>query len=174
MTENTNLSELIEKSRKISEDGSLVTYDLTLGLDFSNPALIARSLAEVFFKEDASGWFQVDGDEVKFAPTHKVRIVLSQDHGKMLENVIDDFLKDMKIEELPEHFAAQIRDETDESARLKAKMVAHSLTSSLFSHSEKKVLREYITDDLLVDLLGSLEIRTLSGQDLIDWKNLPI
>ncbi len=174
MSVNSSLPEIIEKSRKISEDGSMVTYDLTSGVDFSNPARVARSLADVFFSKDASTWFQIDGDDVKFSPRYKVRIVMSQDNGRMLESAIDDFLKDIKVEELPDHFASQIQNETDVSVRLKAKMAAHSLTSSLFRHSEKKVFKDYITDDMLVDLLENLEIRTLSGQDLIDWKNLPI
>lgn len=164
----------IVRARKVSEDGSVVTYDLTSGVDFSNPAAVAKALADEFFRSDASKWFQVDGDDVRFSPSYKVRIVMSEDHGNLLSAAIDDFLKDIKKEELPENFASQIRDETDKAARLKSAVAAHSVISSIFRHSEKKVIRDFITDDLLIDLLDKIEVRTLSGQDLIDWKNLPL
>ena len=43
------LKSKIESSRKVSEDGSLVTYDLTEGVDFSDPRAVAEALSEVFF-----------------------------------------------------------------------------------------------------------------------------
>ena len=52
MPEEKNLKSAIENSRKISEDGSLVTYDLTKGVDFSDPKSVARIISDVFFEKD--------------------------------------------------------------------------------------------------------------------------
>ena len=49
MVNEDKLKSDIEKCRKVSQDGSMVTYDLTSGVDFSNPKLVAKELAEVFF-----------------------------------------------------------------------------------------------------------------------------
>ena len=49
MSEEINLKSAIENSRKISEDGSLVTYDLTKGVDFSDPKWEISYIHEVYF-----------------------------------------------------------------------------------------------------------------------------
>ena len=51
MPEEKNLKSAIENSRKISDDGSLVTYDLTKGVDFSDPKSVARIISDVFFEK---------------------------------------------------------------------------------------------------------------------------
>ena len=86
MVAEDKLKSAIENSRKISEDGSLVIYDLTGGIDFSNPKVVAKALSEVFFEKDAINWFKVDGDQVDFQPTYKVRVVLAEEHNRKLES----------------------------------------------------------------------------------------
>ena len=66
MVNEDKLKSDIEKCRKVSQDGSMVTYDLTSGVDFSNPKLVAKELAEVFFEKDAKNWFKVDDDKIDF------------------------------------------------------------------------------------------------------------
>ncbi|MGC8609462.1 MAG: hypothetical protein ACP5UV_06305, partial [Thermoplasmata archaeon] len=66
MANENELRSAIEGSRKVSEDGSLVTYDLTSGIDFSDPKIVAKALSEVFFEKDAKNWFKMDGDRVDF------------------------------------------------------------------------------------------------------------
>ena len=67
MTNEDNLRSVIENCRRVSDDGSLVIYDLTSGVDFSNPKLVARTLSEVFFEKDAKSWFKVNDDKIDFA-----------------------------------------------------------------------------------------------------------
>ncbi|EQD61541.1 hypothetical protein B1B_07608, partial [mine drainage metagenome] len=100
MDNDSTLEAMIKASRKISDRGDIVIYNLASGVDFSDPDRVARTLADVFFDEDASKWFQLDGDHVTFNPEYKVRILMTEEHGKLMEKAVDDFLLDLKDDEL--------------------------------------------------------------------------
>ncbi len=53
-------------------------------------------------------------------------------------------------------------------------MAAGAIRSAIFRHSEEKVYSDSIRDDLFIDLLEKLEIRSLNDKDLMDWKKLPL
>jgi hypothetical protein len=110
MSMDDELTSSIMASRKMPNDGSLVIYNLTAGLDFSSPKDIAKVLAKVFFEKEAVNWFKVNGDHIWFNPIYKVRILLSAQHNELLGTVVDDFLKDFKEEEISKKFAKQIDD----------------------------------------------------------------
>ena len=174
MSTDSELSSAIKSSRKVSGDGSIVTYDLTENIDFSDPRKVAESLADVFFEQDAKEWFKVTGDHIDFAPTHKVRIVMAEGHHKNVEETVDDFLKDLQKDELYPNYSKQIDDVAANSTKLKSAMGAHVLRALAFHHFDKKVFEDYIRDDLFLDILEKLEIRSLNDKDLMDWKNLPL
>ena len=174
MVAEDKLKSAIENSRKVSEDGLLVIYDLTSDIDFSNPKNVARALSEVFFEKDALNWFKVNDDQVDFEPTYKVRVVLAEEHNRQLENTVDDFLKDLQKEDISKVYSKQIKDGASNASHIQSAMAIGAITSALFRHSEKKVYADSIKDDLFVDLLEKLEIRSLNGKDLMDWKNLPL
>lgn len=174
MSNDVQLTEAIKSSRKVSADGSLVTYDLTSGVDFSNPKKTAEALADVFFDTDAKNWFKVSGDHIGFEPTYKVRIVLAEEHNKLLSETVDDFLKDLQKDELTKNFSPEIKDDASTASRLGTIIAVGSLKSALFRHTEDKIYASSIRDDLFIDLLEKLEIRSLNNKDLMDWKNLPL
>ncbi len=174
MGSDDQLMQSIASRRKVSDDGSLVTYDLTSGVDFSNPKKAAKALADVFFESDAKNWFKVTDDHVDFEPTYKVRVVLAEEHNKLLESTVDDFLTDLKKDELTKDFSPEIRDDAHKASRLGTIIAVGSVTSALFRHTENKVYANSIKDDLFIDLLEKLEIRSLNNRDLMDWKNLPL
>lgn len=174
MATEEDLRSIIESSRKASEDGSIVTYDLTKGMNFSNPRKAAEALVSVFFEKDAVNWFSVSDDHVEFNPTYKVRIVLAENHNRKLENTVDDFLEDLKKKEIHPKFSKQLSDAAEHSSRLQATMAGNALQALLMKHYDKKFDNDYFQDDLLLDLLEKLEIRSLNDEDLMDWKNLPI
>ncbi len=169
-----NLKSTIENSRKVSEDGSLVTYDLTGEIDFSNPKLVAKTLSDVFFEKDAMNWFKVDEDKVDFVPTYKVRVVITEENNRKLEEIVDDLLEDLKKEEIAKTYSKQIKDDSATASNLQSAMAMGAIKSTLFHHSVEKVYEGEISDDLFVDLLEKLEIRSLNNKDLIDWKKLPL
>ncbi len=174
MVAEDKLKSAIENSRKISEDDSLVIYDLTGGIDFSNPKVVAKALSEVFFEKDAINWFKVDGDHVDFQPTYKVRVVLAEEHNRKLESTVDDFLKDLQKKDISKDYSEQIKDVASQASAVQSAMATNAIMSAIFEHSEEKVFANSMRDDLFLDLLEKLEIRSLSGKDLMDWKNLPL
>ncbi len=174
MNENDDLEQKIAGSRKVSEDASLVTYDLTRDIDFSVPKRTAEALAKVFFEKDAVNWYSVSGDHVEFNPTYRVRVVLAEEHNRKLESTVDDFLKDLQKDEISKKYSKQIIDNASNASSLHTVMAAGTLKNMLFRHSEENVYKEDVRDDLFVDLLEKLEIRSLKGQDLMDWKKLPL
>ncbi len=173
MKNEDKLRSVIESSRKVSGDGSLVIYDLTSNVDFSNPKLIAKTLSEVFFEKDAKNWFKVD-DKIDFEPTYKVRVVLAEEHNKKLEATVDDLLEDLQKDDLSGTYSKQIKDDSVEASHLQSAMAAGAIRSAIFRHSEEKVYSDSIRDDLFIDLLEKLEIRSLNDKDLLDWKKLPL
>ena len=174
MTKGDELMSVIESHRVMSNDGSLVTYDLTTGVDFANPKITAEALAAVFFRKDAANWFKLTEDKIDFCPTYRVRVVLAESHNKLLQETSDNFLKDLSKQDLPDAFAKQIREEVDRDYKIGSVMAAGALRSALFRHSEKNVYKDFIRDDLFTDLLEKIEIRSLNNEDMLNWKNLPL
>ncbi len=174
MGSNDSLEQKIANSRKESADGSLVTYDLTTDIDFSEPKKTAEALAKVFFEKDAVNWYQVSGDQIEFNPTYKVRIVLAEENGKKLGATVDDFLSDLQKDEISTEYASQISKNANNASNMHTLMAAGTAKNLLFHHSEGNVYKKEIRDDLFTDLLEKLEIRSLNNEDLMDWKKLPL
>ncbi|MCL4438170.1 MAG: hypothetical protein M1616_02240 [Candidatus Thermoplasmatota archaeon] len=174
MAKDDSMASAIESCRKVSDDGKLVTYDLTNNIDFSKPKKVAEALTEVFFRKDASRWFKVSDENVDFSPDFKVRIVLAEEHSKQLKDTVDDFMKDLQKDGLSRSFSSEINDEADHSQKISNVMAAGAMKAALYKHGEEKILKNYIRDDLFVDILECLEIRTLNNEDLINWKKLPL
>ena len=169
-----DLESVIAGSRKVSEDGSMVTYDLTKGVDFSNPRKTAEALAKVFFQKDAANWFTVSDDQVKFNPTYKVRVVLAEEHNKKLEESVDDFLSDLKKDEINRKFSNQIKGISSNEEKLQSAVGLAAIGSFFNKPFQKKDDKIEIEDQLFTEMLGVLEIRTPTDVDLMDWDNLPI
>ena len=51
MAKDDGLASAVESCRKVSDDGKLVTYDLTGNIDVSKPKEVAKALTEVFFQK---------------------------------------------------------------------------------------------------------------------------
>ena len=174
MANDDKLKSDIEKCRKVSGDGSMVTYDLTSGVDFSNPKHVAKELAEVFFEKDAKNWFKVDDDKIDFEPTYKVRVVLAEENNRKLEATVDDLLEDIKKDDVSGTYSKQIKDDSVVDSHLQSTIAASAIRSPIFRRSEEKVYAGSISDDLFTDILEKLEIRPLNDKDLMDWKKLPL
>lgn len=174
MSKEESIKSEIENSRKVSDDGSLVTYDLTNNLDFTNPKAVAKAISEVFFEKDALNWFKVKDEKIEFEPTYRVRLILAEDHSKKLENVVDDFMKDLQKDEISKDFSKEISSGVNNEKNFQSAIATSALKSTLFHHSIDKVYGNEIKDDLFLDLLEKIEIRSLNNEDLINWKKLPL
>ena len=174
MASENSLTPIIEASRKMSADGSLAIYNLTKGVDFSKPRKVADALAAVFYEKDAINWFKVDGDHVEFNPTYKVRILLAEDHNKLLGETVDELLGDLKKKELNKEFVQQIKDQSVSLGKMQAAMATNAFSAFLAKKFNRRVDKVEVEDDLFTDILEALEIRTPSNEDLIDWEHLPL
>lgn len=174
MSAESDIISTITSSRKSSEDGSLVVYNLTKSLDFSDPRRVADALAKVFFEKDAANWFEVKGDHIGFNPKYKVRILLAEEHNKLLNETVHDFLEDLKEDEIKGKFTQQIKDLSANTERIQAAMASNAISAFLSKHFFGKADRAEVEDQILTEMLGVLEIRTPEDADLIDWENLPI
>ncbi|MGP6206906.1 hypothetical protein ACNF42_02580 [Cuniculiplasma sp. SKW3] len=174
MADENVLKSMIEKSRKVSEDSNNVIYDLTSGFDFSKPKEMAMAIAEEFFEKDALKWFKVNDGKLEFEPSYRVQIVLSKSDHKKIENVVDDFMEDLKKKNIERGFSGQIRKDASDEMNLQTAITNHAFHSVIFHHSLEKVYKDEISDDIFTDLLEKLEIKSLDGKDLMDWKNLPL
>lgn len=174
MPADDNLSSIIQASRKASEDGSIVVYNLTKGLDFSDPRKVADALASVFFEKDAINWFKVKEDHIEFNPTYKVKILLADEHNKLLSKTVDDFFTDLKKNEITQKFNPQIKNISTNEEKLQTAIGLNAISSFFNKPFQRKDDKTEIEDQVLTEMLEVLEIRTPSDTDLIDWENLPI
>lgn len=174
MADESALRSMIEKSRKISKDVDNVIYDLTSGVDFSKPRELAMAISEVFFQKDALNWFKVNDQKLVFEPSYKVQIVLSESDHKKMESVVDEFMEDLKKKNIERNFSGEIKKDSSNEFNLQTAITNHALHSVIFHHSLNKVYENEIADDIFTDLLEKLEIKSIDGKDLMDWKNLPI
>lgn len=110
-----DLERQILNTRKMSADNTLVTYDLTSGVDFSHPRKTAETLARVFFENDASKWFTTTEKTVDFHPTYKALILISKSDNKKVAKTFKDFMKDLEDDEINHKFAEQIYAEAFDS-----------------------------------------------------------
>lgn len=174
MTTEADIRTAISERRKVSDGGELVTYDLTTGVDFSNPRATAEALAAVFFETDAVNWFKVSDDRIEFEPTYRVRFVMAEGDHKKLEETVDDFLKDLKKGELYHNFERQVKSDSEKVSKMKLAMATGAVNTLIVKHFQKKLDRSYVEDDMLTDILEKIEIKSLDDKDLIDWQHLPL
>jgi hypothetical protein len=174
MSIDDELTSTIIASRKKSDDGSLVIYNLTKGIDFSNPKSVANSLAKVFFEKDAVNWFKVDRDNIEFNPTYKVRILLAAEHNDLLGKTVDDFLEDFKKEEINKRFVRQIDDISTNEEKIRTAVGLGALGALLNKPFARRDDKTEVEDLMFTEILEALEIRTPDNSDLINWEKLPI
>ena len=172
MNNKDSIKKTIETARKTSQNGELVTYDLTNGIDFSNPKLVEEALSEVFFEKDVSNWFVINGDDVEFKPSYRVQIVLAETHHNLMCKISEGFLKDIKNEDIGKKYASTLNNESKNDSAFVTGLAGKALFSSFYKHGEDKVLKNYLGDDLFTDILESLEIKSLNNEDLINWNKL--
>ncbi|MCL5929891.1 MAG: hypothetical protein M1123_01225 [Candidatus Thermoplasmatota archaeon] len=174
MSVDNELEEAIASSRKKSDDGSFVVYNLTKGINFSDPRKVAEALATVFFEKDAINWFKTTGSHIEFNPTYKVKILLAEEHNKLLSETVDDFLSDLKKDEINRKFSNQIKGISSNEEKLQSAVGLAAIGSFFNKPFQKKDDKIEIEDQLFTEMLGVLEIRTPTDVDLMDWDNLPI
>lgn len=164
-TTDKNLRAQIENSRSKLIDNSLVTYDLTTGVDFSHPRKTAHSLAEVFFEEDAKYWFTIEGDKLKFKPGYKAEIVLTKEHDRKVKATLNDFLNDLKDDEIMNVFTKQVKESSEVTHGISAYIllgIASLYLTTITNNVLSQVAdRDRYLHDLLLKIMSNTTIRYL-------------
>ncbi len=86
----------IRQARRASRDGTLVTYDLRSGVDFSDPKFAAEAIARVVWEADVHAWWHADAQSVSMTPTGSIEILLPAEHHRRLAKAVADFNKDLE------------------------------------------------------------------------------
>ncbi len=157
------IEEQIRNARAMSPDGSRVVYDLTTGVDFSNPRLTADILAEVFFKQDVSVWFERNGQSLNFKPEYRAEILVSDNHNREVEKTMKDFFADLRNDEIRRDYADIIENSATYHAGLGTVFFAGLLTALILQagvrHSEKKSF----VSGLLNDIIKNTDVRSMNS-----------
>ena len=92
----------------MSEDSSLVSYDLTNGVDFKHPRKTAEAFAQVFFETDAVKWFTITDNDVDFNPSYRALILVNEEDNRNVDKTMKDFMKDVEFDEISEKYLKEI------------------------------------------------------------------
>lgn len=155
------LEEQIANSRKVSPDGSSITYDLTSGIDFSKPRKTGEALAKVIYEQDVSKWITVDGDKLTVNPTSKLEIRIQSEHDKAVEKTLNDFKKDIEDEELKTHYNRQVESAASYQAGMASYLFLGIGTTLLLQHMQNSRLKSEYLDQVMSKLMANITISSL-------------
>lgn len=105
------MKEKILAARKMTNNGNVVSYDLTFDVDFLNPKETAEALADVFFEKDAIYWFNEDSSgDLELKPNRRAVIRARKSDMRKVKKVLSHLGKRVKNTEFKKFFAKNIRD----------------------------------------------------------------
>lgn len=149
-------------TRRMSPDNTVVTYDLTSGVDFKHPRKTAEALSEVFFETDASKWFKTTENSVEFQPRYKTQIIVTVKDNQLFEETLSDFMEDLKKNEISEKYGNQIYENINYQVGLGTVFVAGLLGAAIIQAHGQSVQRKEYVQKLLDDIKENTEIKTIS------------
>lgn len=142
-------------------NGAVVVYDLTSGIDFSNPRKTGEALARVIFEQDVSRWVKVEGNKITINPSTKLDIRIMDDHNKAIDKTMNDFKKDMEKDELRGHYSQQIEAAANYQAGIASYLFLGIGTSLLLEHMERSSEKSAFVDDLMYKLMANISVTSL-------------
>lgn len=142
-------------------DGSVTTYDLTSGVDFSKPKNVGEALAKVIFEKDVSSWIKVDGEKVTVKPTSKVEVRIMDEHNKAVEKTIKDFKKDMEKDELKTHYSEQIEASANYQAGIASYLFLGIGTTLMLQHMQRSSQKSQFLDELMSELMANISVSSM-------------
>ena len=142
----------IRAARRLSLDGTKAIYDLTSGIDFSKPRQTAEAIAQVVWDQDVESWWKWEGDELIFAPSRKVELRLPSDHDRKVAKAAEEFLEDLKKEELAASVRSYVDRVTDDRADWFAIFFLGPLWAYLLQHWDNRAKRQAGLDRLFAKM----------------------
>ncbi len=102
--------------RKLVLDGSEAIYDLRFGVDFSKPRRTAEAIARVVWQEDVQAWWTVNNGKPVCTPTHRVKLLVPDEHNRRIGKTLDEFTKDLREQDLGERVAGYLDSRANREA----------------------------------------------------------
>lgn len=153
------LKDLILKSRKISSDNSLVTYDLSVGIKFSRHKKVSEQLAEVFFFQDAIKWYKPGKEDIIFKPTYKAEIILPNPVTKDVEKVVLKFIDVLRDKVIKNAFADWINKAKDYHATMGQTALFGFATSAAWQELTRRGLDRDYRADIVQEIMSNTKIK---------------
>ena len=127
-------------------------------MDFSKPRLTGEALAEVVFEQDISKWFTVSGEKLEFKATSKLELRILDAHDKGVAKTLDDFMKDLKKDELSQRYAAQIDSVANYQAGIASYLLLGLTTTLLLQHMERSGQKTEYLNQLMNEIQGNITV----------------
>lgn len=157
------LTEQILNARKVSMDGTKVTYDLSSGVDFSKPRKTGEALAGVIFDQDVSKWIKVEGEKISIKPSQKIEIRVLDSHNKEVGKTVKDFKKDLESDEIKEHYREQIEASATYEAGMASYVFLGIGTTLLLQHMQRSSEKSQFLSEIMGDIMPNI---TVSSQQM--------
>ena len=157
----TDLKSQIKSSRKVSIDGTNVTYDMTNGVDFSKPRKTAEALAEALFEEDVSKWITYTSGELTVSPTQKIEILITSDHSKKVDKTVEEFKKDLEKNEMGSHYADAMEKAATYKAGIGTYMFAGLIGAMIVESSNRNAEGKEYLDKVFQKVMNNVEIKKI-------------
>lgn len=143
----------------MSADGSLVTYDLTKGVNFEHPRKIAEAFSKVFFENDAVKWFTIADGDVDFKPGYKALILVDEEDNRSVDKAMKDFFKDIEFDEISEKYMKKVDKSGSPHSGLGSVFYPGML---LMKFQEQNINDDDVIIEILYDIKKNTEIRDVA------------
>lgn len=91
MATDLEVRDILLRNRNISDKDGTVTYDLSAGVDFSDPSVIGSTLSDIVMENDVSKWISVDNEGMILKPTYTVKVVVAENENDEIEEAVESF-----------------------------------------------------------------------------------
>lgn len=158
MNAEAGIQDSIRGSRKMSEDGKKVVYNLSKNIDFSDIKSIAKVLSTIFFQEDVSKWYVEEKGDMVFKPRYSAEIILPKDQARKAEKTMVQFLKDLRDGDIAQNFKKYIEKYQDYKAGITSTIMLGFLGALAWEKMANKGVKKDYLADIVDEIIGNIKI----------------
>ena len=127
-------------------------------MDFSRPRQAGEAIARVLWDADVRDWWSVTEGKAAFAPTHRVQILVPDEHNRKVAKAVDAFKKDFEQEDFADHFRGYLSSSTDYNIDWATIFVFGPLLAYLMEKSAIRDERRGELDRLFSQMAGYITV----------------
>lgn len=95
MGEDSEIRDVLLQKRTVSKASGTVTYDLTSGVDFSEPSVIGSNLSDIVMEKEVSKWVSINSEGMILEPTYSVKIIVAENENDEIEQAVGSFFNNI-------------------------------------------------------------------------------